>query len=61
MGNKNEKNEKETHIYEILFLGEKETGTKTSLIKRMIDGKFKQDLGNSGNIIDDLILEKKTE
>ena len=58
MGNKNEKNEKKTHEYEILFLGEKETGTKTSLIKRMIDGKFKPDLGNSGNITDDLILEK---
>ena len=59
MGNKNEKNEKDIHKYEILFLGEKETGTKTSLIQRMIEGKFKPVSGNSGNITDNLILEKR--
>ena len=39
--NKIEENiEKERYKYNILFIGESGTGTKTSLIKRIIEGRF---------------------
>ena len=49
---------KEIYEYDILFIGETGIGTKTSLIKRIKEGKFIESTGDNKEINQKLIYEK---
>ena len=53
-----ESNKKDIYKYNILFIGENGVGTKTSLIKRIIEGKFIKIKKDNKEKCENLILEK---
>ena len=49
--------EKEIYKYNILFIGESGTGTKTSLIKRIIEGRFINIKNNQKEKSENIVFE----